>query len=422
MFITEKEPAISALIEPPPKDNDRHVYARIAADITEQIRSGELKPGTLLPGRRELSKQYGVALGTTQQAVGMLVAAGLLVADNRRGTYVSGGRAMRPAPAAGGAVCSPRRPLASSTVGIFAVVRVPEPAGESDNGSKLSIRGLEHVLSERKIATTFSNLWASEDSLAALELKVRVALDSGVDALAFVFPGNNPEIIALAARLAEKSQVPAVVVARDLIDRAIPHIFYDQDASGYQAATHLLDRGFEKLVFLAPYTADWVEERIARARKACANAGLGEDAVTVIWPERDLNAWSVKVNRRQYCDDCVRFALDGRELEGAGVIAADDFVAVALVEECHHRGIVAGEHFSLVSFDDIQEARKLGISSLRPPFEAMGAEGARLLIRLMQGEMVNAQVRLNSQLIIRNSSRLSRHDWSSKLSPPEPRQ
>jgi len=393
------------------KDGDRRVYARIADDLTRQIRDGQLKPGTLLPGRRELSRQYGVALGTTQQAIGLLVAAGLLVADNRRGTYVSGAQATRREPAATGTGAL-RRPLAHSTVGILATVNVPEASGEAQTGSKLSIRGLEEVLSQHKIATAFSNLWFAPDAAAALEQKTRLTLESGADALAFVFPANSPEITSVAARLAEASPVPALVVATDLMESPIPQIYSDQVASGYLAATHLLEKGFDRIVFLAPYAARWVDERIARIRKACANAGLGDDAVRVVWPDEVVDAWTMGEGRAMHCQACVAAALDGEFLQGVGVIAADDFVAVALVEECRKRGIVASENFSLVSFDDAPNARELGISSVRPPFEAMGAECGRLLVRLMQGETVNAQIRLSSQLMIRNSSRFGRQDLS----------
>lgn len=47
-------------------------YERVAESIREEIRTGDLAPGTKLPGNRPLADQYGVSLGTAQKAVQVL--------------------------------------------------------------------------------------------------------------------------------------------------------------------------------------------------------------------------------------------------------------------------------------------------------------------------------------------------------------
>ena len=77
----------SARTDPRP-DLTRHAYQRIAADLRAQIRAGRWLPGALLPSRRRLAQEYGVELGTLQQAISGLLADGTLKALPRQGTVV----------------------------------------------------------------------------------------------------------------------------------------------------------------------------------------------------------------------------------------------------------------------------------------------------------------------------------------------
>ena len=81
-------------------DNPRPEYVHIADDLRSQIASGRLKPGDKLSARRKLAEAYGVATGTVDRAVELLVREGTLVAW-QRGTFVRG------ASPEGGASASP---------------------------------------------------------------------------------------------------------------------------------------------------------------------------------------------------------------------------------------------------------------------------------------------------------------------------
>jgi DNA-binding FadR family transcriptional regulator len=58
----------------------RRVYAQIAEQIEEQIRSAELKPGDRLPAERDLAAQFGVSRPSVREAMIALEAAGLVQA------------------------------------------------------------------------------------------------------------------------------------------------------------------------------------------------------------------------------------------------------------------------------------------------------------------------------------------------------
>src|SRR4051812_43722169 len=52
--------------------------AGIADQMRRRILTGELSPGTRLPGHRELAAMYSVSVGSVREAISMLVSAGLV--------------------------------------------------------------------------------------------------------------------------------------------------------------------------------------------------------------------------------------------------------------------------------------------------------------------------------------------------------
>ncbi|MEE1941042.1 GntR family transcriptional regulator [Streptomyces sp. TRM 70361] len=68
---------------------------RIADELRERIHSGELAPGTRLPGEPALVGEYGVAKETARRALTLLVTEGLAVRRRGSGTYVREFRPIR---------------------------------------------------------------------------------------------------------------------------------------------------------------------------------------------------------------------------------------------------------------------------------------------------------------------------------------
>ena len=64
------------------------IYAQIETQIKEQILSGELPEGTLLPSIRKLAKEIGVSVITTTRAYNDLEAAGFIVSVQGKGSIV----------------------------------------------------------------------------------------------------------------------------------------------------------------------------------------------------------------------------------------------------------------------------------------------------------------------------------------------
>lgn len=64
------------------------LYERIADDLRQRIRAGELAPGDRLPAETALAEQYGRSLPTTRQALALLQAEGLIEKKHGLGNFV----------------------------------------------------------------------------------------------------------------------------------------------------------------------------------------------------------------------------------------------------------------------------------------------------------------------------------------------
>jgi GntR family transcriptional regulator, N-acetylglucosamine utilization regulator len=64
-------------------------YYQLKEILRERIRTGEWKPGDLIPSERELSEKYGISRMTARQAITDLVNEGLFYREQGKGTFVS---------------------------------------------------------------------------------------------------------------------------------------------------------------------------------------------------------------------------------------------------------------------------------------------------------------------------------------------
>lgn len=65
------------------------VYREIARSITRRLEQGAWKPGEAIPSEARLKEEFGVAIGTIRKAVDELVAQGIPLRQQGRGTFVA---------------------------------------------------------------------------------------------------------------------------------------------------------------------------------------------------------------------------------------------------------------------------------------------------------------------------------------------
>lgn len=67
-------------------------YLRLSNALLDAIESGDFRPGSRIPGERDLTNVLPVSLGTIQKAMNDLVAQGVVCREAGRGTFVAGAR------------------------------------------------------------------------------------------------------------------------------------------------------------------------------------------------------------------------------------------------------------------------------------------------------------------------------------------
>jgi GntR family transcriptional regulator len=65
------------------------LYKSVQRNLMEQLASGELKPGQLIPSERQLATEFSVSIGTLRKAIDELVEQRILIRQQGRGTYVA---------------------------------------------------------------------------------------------------------------------------------------------------------------------------------------------------------------------------------------------------------------------------------------------------------------------------------------------
>ena len=65
------------------------LYKGVQRALMEQLASGDLKPGQLIPSERQLALEFNVSIGTLRKAIDELVENRILIRQQGKGTFVS---------------------------------------------------------------------------------------------------------------------------------------------------------------------------------------------------------------------------------------------------------------------------------------------------------------------------------------------
>jgi DNA-binding LacI/PurR family transcriptional regulator len=383
-------------------------YKRIEKSLREKISAGFWQAGVVLPSRRDLASEYEVDVNTLQRAIAPLLKDGTLRTNGNRGTFVAGNALTFAHPPVTTAGIEPRRagqsiPSASfstATIGIIAAV-------EAEHfWTKSILHSIESNLASSAATTRFYDLHPPDSDQDFERIPLREAasalLSQGIDGLIVVGIYDRPGLTEEVQQLSAFVRVPIVFVSWHDTRRPMYSVFYDSQFAGYQAAQHLVHSGYGSFAFLAPFTTGWVEERIDSARLALSDAGLPASALAVYPSVRSGDPFA---NHFEEGYQALRQAVrEGLSLNSIGIIAANDQTAHGILKAARELGKIAGKDFGLIGFDDDQESRSLGLTTVRPPLEALSAEASRLVLRAFEGDRTASQVRMHSRLIARSST------------------
>lgn len=376
-----------------------NTHERVAQALRDLIRAGNWRAGQMLPGRRSLAQEHGVALATMDRAVTTLISEGLLRADDRRGTFVADGGAKLLMPLVEtrtGGMAS-RRTL-TGTIGIMApILGTTVTASGQEHWPPQIVDACEHRLAAEPGLTIrfFNSHSEGKPAGASPSLAERLQAEP-LDALIALTHIPTPEEVApfLATRR------PVVLAGLDPQETDLPQVYLDNLAGGALAARHLIGRGYQRLVYLQPVVRDWTQERLAGIRLGLAALGRRPEELSVTpplpWPTDPLQ------EQRAVGREAGAALLAADWQPGTGIIAPNDWLALGFMGAAARRGLVAGRDYGLVGFDD--RAREGELTSLRPPLAGLGETAADIMLALLRGEATPSRVVLRHRLIARSSS------------------
>lgn len=183
--------------------------------------------------------------------------------------------------------------------------------------------------------------------------------------------------------------------------------FYEVDADhaegSYQAVRHLQEEGYRKIAFL-----NGSPEYSNSADRLRGYLGAMQDAGLDVSPELLLQG---NYSRKSGYEAAGRLWEQREQVEA--VYAANDRMAIGLMQGLREKGWVAGRDFAVIGCDDSDSAKLSDppLSSINVPFYEMGKEAARgVLAGFLQGESAKpSSVKLPTRLVVRQSSKRSPH-------------
>ncbi len=364
-----------------PIPNLRGRWRGVTDDLRAKIQDGRLAHGAMLPSRPELSRRYGVALGTIERAISQLVDERLLVAENGRGTFV----------AATGT--EPLRLLAAKRLGIVCEVSSSVSEGDAHWDTNL-LRAVEVAVSSDGGSSLVVDRADPAGPWRNVEDCCVEAAAGGIDALLVIGTGHNEEMADDALRVATRHGVPLVYLVGCALSRPLAQVAMDDFDAGMQAARQLVAAGARTLVCCATSPTRWRDQRIAGVREAARYATT--PVVVEALPaqlEDDLPAAA------QLCAQ--RIAALHAAGGAPGLFGINDQAALATLDLLAGMGLGP---IPAMGVDDRLAARARGLTTLRPDFTRLGEEACLMLGRVLAGSASRVPLNIPFRLVRRTST------------------
>jgi DNA-binding LacI/PurR family transcriptional regulator len=154
-------------------------------------------------------------------------------------------------------------------------------------------------------------------------------------------------------------------------------------AAGVRAVvSHLVEvHGRHRIAFVrGPETSDEAEERYAAYRAAMEENGLALDPRMVVG-----GTWLRESGVRAVEELFDRRGLGMKAVEA--IVSANDYMALGIIEELRRRGLEVPQDVAVTGFDDVDACRSAAppLTTVRQPVDALGREGLRRLVAMMNG-------------------------------------
>jgi LacI family transcriptional regulator len=199
------------------------------------------------------------------------------------------------------------------------------------------------------------------------------------------------------AALQEQGYPFVVIDPRMPPDDRAPTVSASHLSGAREATEHLLALGHRRIAAITgPH--DWIatEERLRGYRGALAEAGITPE------PQLQINS-----NFRDNGGRLATQQLLALDEPPTAIFAFNDMLAIGALQAIRQHGLRVPEDISVVGFDDTYEASitQPALTTIRQPLAEMGRMAVSQLVRLLQGQRIEAlHVELATRLVQRGST------------------
>lgn len=166
-------------------------------------------------------------------------------------------------------------------------------------------------------------------------------------------------------------------------------VSFDDEGGGYAATQHLLERDCRSIAFLGLHAPqlqtgrkEWSAERETGWQRALCEAGLPWHGMAFHpHAEPDEDFYNARVAGREVAGEMLKRG------DVRGVVAANDALALGLIDVLRDVHLPRKSWPTIVSFDNSEAARRHDITSLHLPWEEIGSHAAELLWNRAHGQL-----------------------------------
>ncbi|RYX85191.1 GntR family transcriptional regulator [bacterium] len=354
------------------------LYRQVENYLRDQIESGALQSGDLLPSVKELCDQFGgINHLTVRQAIKSLVDENLVRSVQGRGSFVTERKTR-----------DQRIALVLPHLEDTLFIRIAK--GAQEYFESVGIRTI--ILDSRGSETT------EADHIQNLKnLPLQGAL---------IFPIARSDIAEQIFKL-KIEKFCFVLVDRYFEEIAAPCVVVDNYDGGYQSANYLAQRGRKCVGWIGELRSGPARLRLEGFKAALNDNGLACPGNLIKDVEVEPSA---PIPYHQSMKENVRAAIDILLEEQPtldAIVCCDDFCALIALEYLQSLGKRVPNDIALIGFDDVPgaETSRPALTTVKQPMQEMGREAARLLAERMKNPALPPEkVVLPVQFILRETA------------------
>ena len=253
------------------------------------------------------------------------------------------------------------------------------------------LRGIEETLFEAGYGMIISDLDGSPEKEAHFAAFTAAGRVDGAILLNGHLFGQSREAEGQPARI----KIPLVAVCEAIPGADIPQIEIDNRAAAYGMTQHLASLGHRSIAYVSGPASNILErERFQGFKDGLGAADLPFDPALVLAGDYTIEA-GVRAGQE----------LVARSTRPTAVFCTSDEMAIGLMRTLFSAGLRVPEDISVAGFDDIEFAAvaEPPLTTIHQPRRELGQAAASALIELLQGRPSPKRIRLETELVIRDS-------------------